>query len=260
MDAGQPQLKNKQQFIDALAKYEPSDRVRQVLSTTPFVVLCGLAGGGRNTVIRYLVAHYNYGFDISDTTRPPKLRDGSMEQNGINYYFRSEEEMLRDIENGDFIEAEIIHDQQVSGISIREVERVVAMGHIPIRDIEYGGAASIVSVKPDASIITLLPPSYDEWMRRLRGREAIRDEEFYNRLRTAEKVLERTLELSYFRIVINADIEQCAEDIRAIVENGSYSTDDEALRRAIAKEILDNVKLELQAHGQVSSVVDNVEP
>lgn len=65
---------------------------KSVMAATPFAALSGVAGGGRNTVINYLVDHYNFGFIVSDTTRPPKFRDGKMEQDGVQYYFRKEED------------------------------------------------------------------------------------------------------------------------------------------------------------------------
>lgn len=238
MENVRPILKNKQAFIDALANYHASDHAREVLASTPFVALMGLAGGGRNTIIRILVERYNYIFVVSDTTRPPKFRDGRMEQDGIDYNFRSEEDLLRDVQNGEFVEAELIHDQQVSGTSIREVERVKATGKIPIHDFEYGGAESVINAKPDASIIGLLPPNYDEWIRRLNGREIIHEEEFMNRLRTAKVVLEHLLSRPYTKIVINDDLETCVEDIRQIVEFGQYSPETKVKRQQIAESIL----------------------
>src|SRR5688572_9266176 len=132
-----PLLKNRLAFEESLAAYHVSERGRRALANTPFVALGGIAGGGRNTIIRELVRKYNFVFVVSDTTRPPKLRDGRMEENGADYYFRTEEDVLHDIQAGEYIEAELIHNQQVSGISIREVERTAATGKIPIADVEY---------------------------------------------------------------------------------------------------------------------------
>lgn len=247
MEERRPVLQNKKAFERALADYNVSEHGKHVLATTPFVAISGVAGGGRNTVIRRLVEKYNYVFAISDTTRPPKLRDGRMEQEGVDYYFRSEADMLRDIQNGEFIEAEIIHNQQVSGTSIREIERVMAAGKIPVHDFEYGGANAVFQAKPDATIIGLLPPNYEEWIRRFRAREAIHEQEFTNRLKTAEKVLENILTKPYFAIVINDNIDQCAEAIRDIVEARHYPDDVAAQRRKVAESMLFHVEQALLA-------------
>lgn len=240
-DTTKPILRNREAFEQILNGYAVSDHAKAILSMTPFVALSGLAGGGRNTVIRHLVDHYEYGFVISDTTRPPKLRDGKMEVDGVNYYFRSEEDFLNDLRSGEFIEAELIHNQQVSGTSIREVGRIIETGRIPVHDYEFGGSNAVAHAKPDAAIIGLLPPNYDEWMRRLNSRETMDEEEFQNRLITAEKVLENMLAKPYFKFVINDTVEQCAVAIDHIVKNSEdFHDSDEA--KIIARDILGKVK------------------
>lgn len=240
-----PTLLYKADFEEALANYKVSERGKNVLATTPFVALSGIAGGGRNTVIRILVQKYNFVFMVSDTTRPPKLRDGRMEENGVDYYFRSEEEVLQDIRVGEYIEAELIHNQQVSGVSIREVERVAATGKIPVSDFEYKGIKNVLLAKPDAVIIGLVPPTYDEWLRRLSNREAIHPKEFRNRLETAEKVLENMLSESYFKIVVNEDSNSCADEVQNIAELGIYSSEVKERARSVVNELLRRVKEEL---------------
>ena len=237
-----PTLLHKTEFEEALANYKVSERGKNMLATIPFVALSGIAGGGRNTVIRILVQKYNFVFMVSDTTRPPKLRDARMEENGVDYYFRSEQEVLRDIRDGEYIEAELIHNQQVSGVSIREVERVVATGKIPISDFEYKGIKNVRLAKPDATIIGLVPPSYDEWLRRLSNRETIHPKEFRNRLQTAEKVLENMLNEPHFKLVVNEDSDACAKEVRKIAELGIYSSEVEAHARSVVHELLRRVK------------------
>lgn len=243
-----PVLHNKEIFREILSDYQISQHAKEVLAKTPFVALSGMAGGGRNSIIDYLVENYNYIFAISDTTRPPKLRDGRMEQDGVNYYFRTEEEMLEELRAGEFVEAEIIHEQQVSGTSIREIERTSKMGRIPIHDFEYLGIKNVYKAKPDAVIIGLIPPDYDEWLRRLRGREVMQEQEFLNRLTTAEPVLENILAHDYFRIVVNDTIDRCANDIRHIVEDGEYSSETHERGVAVTKELLGRVRAALEEY------------
>jgi guanylate kinase len=241
MDTSRPQLRNIQAFQDALLNYQPSGHAKQVLARTKFVAVAGLAGGGRNTIINELVKNYNYTFSISDTTRPPKLRDGKMEVDGVNYFFRDEDDVLRDIKSGAYLEAEIIHDQQVSGTSIREIERIQREGKIGISDFEYGGIESVYQAKPDAVIIGLLAPNYDEWLRRFANREHITLQEFTNRLTTAKAVLERFISQPYIKIIVNDTIEQCVQDIRNLVEHGIYTDEMELHNTRVAQAILDNV-------------------
>lgn len=245
MDDTKPKLENIDAFRKALDGYRVSEHARKVLTKSDFLVLSGIAGGGRNTVLNEIAKNDAYAFFVSDTTRPPKYRDGQLEQHGVVYYFRNEADMLRDIEAGEFIEAELIHNQQVSGTSIREFERIVADGKIPIVEAEFGGVNNIAQAKPDAVVIGLLPPSYDEWLRRFRGREEIHEQEFTNRLETAGKVLQNMLDKPYFKFVVNRDVAECAAQIRAIVEHNAYTNELHSEGKQVATEILAEVRRHL---------------
>lgn len=248
--AGIVKLEHKAEFRALLANYQVTPGARKLFNQLRFVVVNGPAGAGRNAVINYLVDNYGYFFIISDTTRPPKVRDGKLEQDGVQYWFRSEEDMLADIRAARFLEAELIHNQQVSGISLRELERAAKADKTAIAEVEFGGANKIASINPQSYIVGLVPPSYTEWMRRLRGREEIAEIEFYNRLQTSRKVLSNMTEKPYFRIVVNHTIEQCAEHIRQIVD-GTYSREHESQGRKIAKDILNQVEIELRQAGKL---------
>ena len=64
--------------------------------------MCGPSGTGKSTVLKRLFADYpgQFGFSISHTTRQPR----SGEQNGREYHFVTEEEFMRRVENGEFLE------------------------------------------------------------------------------------------------------------------------------------------------------------
>jgi guanylate kinase len=240
-------LQNIDAFREALAHYKVSKHAQKVLDESKLVVLTGLTGGGRNTTINYLVEHYDFFFLVSDTTRPPKLRGGDMEKHGVHYYFRTEDEMLEDIRNGEFVEAELIHNQQVSGTSIRELARANQARKVAIHDFEFGGASVIAEAKPDAFIIGLLPPSYDEWIRRLTAREEMHEQEFINRLETAEKVLHQMLSKPYFKFVINDTIKHCADEIYNIVHQNSIDPAHQERAKDVAESLLSEVQKQLVA-------------
>lgn len=206
-------LRNKHAFSEVLAHYRVSEHALNVISKIECVVMIGPAAGGRNTIINYLVKYKNYRFIVSDTTRPPKLRDGKMEVEGVNYYFRTEEDVLRDLKNGEFLEAEIIHDQQVSGTSIRELEKALNDGQTAVIDCEFGGAKNFLAIKPDTLAIAILPPSFDVWRERFEKREKITEQEFKNRARTALKVIELIRLEPRIIVVINDNFESAAETV-----------------------------------------------
>jgi guanylate kinase len=211
-------LKHYSEFQETLDKYQISPRASRVIDDLKLVLLIAPTSGGRNTIIRHLVQTGHYYYIVSDTTRPPRINDGLMEQNGKEYWFRSEEEFLADLEAGEYLEAELIHDQQVSGISIRELEAAKTKQKIAITDIELEGLHNVVQAKPDTIAIMILPPSFDEWQRRLAGRGRMRDDEQKRRFETAQKIFKDGLSQDYYHFVISENIEQSAAIIEAIVE------------------------------------------
>jgi guanylate kinase len=205
------------EFREVLAEYVISERAKDVLEGLELVLLIAPTSTGRNTVIKELVENDNYYFVVSDTTREPQIRDGKKEENGVNYFFRTEEEMLADLEAGEFFEAELIHDQQVSGISIRELEKAKALNKIAITDVDIGGVHNALRAKPDTTVIFLLPPSFEEWQLRIKQRGRMSEIEYRRRLQTAERILKDGLENHDYNFVITDNIEQSAAIIDGIV-------------------------------------------
>lgn len=238
-------LTHRKEFETVLDGYQPSEAAKSTLGKIPLVIMLGVAGGGRNTIINHLVNSGKYHFIVSDTTRPPKLRDGKMEQDGVNYNFRSEEDVLKDLTEGKFLEAELIHNQQVSGISVRELERAAASGKVPINEIDLGGTVAVRRAKPDTYFFFVVPPSYKEWMYRLQGREVMTEQELHNRLETAVRVLREGLSSSDFIFVINDSSHRTAMRIDEEVRSGRSNREEHEAGRQAAEEILHELSARL---------------
>lgn len=173
---------------------------------------------------------------VSDTTRLPRSNNGVSEVNGVNYWFRTEQEVLEELEKGEFLEAEIIHDQQVSGISLRELKTALQENKIAITDIEIGGFNNIMSSKPDTIGLLVLPPSFDEWLNRLRRRGNMPESEILNRLRTGARIFSEAIAQSPVNIVINDDLSRSAAEIDALA-HGAKETDVKA-KLKLAQDLL----------------------
>ncbi len=234
-------LHKRDEFQKILQAYRPSSEAEQLLSQMPFVILQGITGSGRNAIIDYLVQHSHFHQVVSDTTRPPKLRDGVMEQNGLQYFFRSEDEVLTDLKNGMYLEAELIHNQQVSGISVRELERAHKSGKVPINEVAREGVSNVRRVKQDTTIFFVVPPSFDEWMKRLTGREQMTELELKNRKQSAREELEEALSKDYFHYVVNDTLERVSKTIEKIVDGADDNEENQRAMQA-AKGILARLK------------------
>ncbi|MDB5160628.1 MAG: guanylate kinase [Candidatus Saccharibacteria bacterium] len=213
-------LRHYQVFKDALQDYRMSEHAKKTLKDLRLVLMVAATSTGRNTLIRHLERTGRYHYITSDTTRPPRINDGILEQTGKEYWFRTEEEVLADLLTGKFLEAELIHDQQVSGISIRELEKAKQEEKTAITDIELGGIQNILNAKPDTIAIMLLPPSFEQWQQRIARRGVMSAEEYSRRLKTADRIFEDGLNHDYYQFVIARDVDKSASIIDSLAAGG----------------------------------------
>lgn len=225
-------------FQKALKKYRISETSQQVLTETKLVLLVAPSAGGRNTIIQELLKTGAYYFVVSDTTRKPRVNNGLLEQSGREYWFRTEPEMLQDIQEGKFLEAEIIHAQQVSGISMRELKKALDHHKIAITDVDIGGISNIVAAKPDTIAIAVLPPSFEVWQQRLSIRGPIEVDEYKRRMQTACKIFKEAVNHSRFTFVINDNVHHAAEQIDHIAKQGVPDPEEQIKAQALAQELL----------------------
>ncbi len=235
-------LKHLREFQDILNNYHISEENKHVLIDTKLALLVAPTSSGRNTIIRELVKTDEFEFIVSDTTREPRINDGILEQDGVVYRFRTEEQVLSDLREGKFLEAAVIHNQQVSGISVRELKRIHDSGKIGTTDIEIVGVKHIKQVKPDAHAIFVLPPSFDEWQRRIQHRGVMSQAEYSRRLESACKEFETALEHDYYSFVINDTIPNAVNAIQEIVHEGELPDKQQATGHKLVKQLLQETR------------------
>lgn len=210
------------EFRAALHDYRLSPKALQTVLQTKLVLLVGPTGAGRNTLIDELVRSGDYYFIVGDTTREIRFKEGKpIEKNGREYWFRDEADVLNDLKKGEYIEVALIHNQQVSGWGMREVEKAHKAGKIAIKEVTPDGARTVHGFKPDTSVIFNLPPGFDEWQRRLQRRGHMEPSEYKRRMESACKEFETALQQDYYQFVINDTIEDAMEQVNQIVQHAS---------------------------------------
>lgn len=232
------ELKHLDEFQQALQNYQLSEAARQLLSRTNLALLVGPSSSGRNSIINELLKSGDYHYIVSDTTRQPRVNNGVPEQNGREYWFRQETELLSDIKAGQFLEAAIIHNQQVSGISIRELTTAADEHKVAINEVEVVGADNIHQAKPDAVFIFVVPPSFDEWIVRMNGRGELPADEIKRRLNSAITEISVALKRSYYRFVVNDTFTHTAHRINDMIMNGTRDDTAESSAKLVAEQIL----------------------
>jgi len=235
-------LKRLAEFKKVLANYHISDSNKKILTDVKFVLLLAPTSSGRNTIIRELIKTGDYHYVVSDTTRQPRVNDGIPEQNGVEYWFRNESEVLNDLKAGKYLEAEIIHSQQVSATSLKELAAARQQNRIAITDIDLQGAKNIVEVKPDTTIILVLPPSFKEWQRRFRARGQTAPVEYRRRMETAYKIFESALKHPDYKFVINDTVADATKQIQKIAQSGKVDPKLQLRGRQLAQQLYEQTR------------------
>jgi guanylate kinase len=187
----------------------PEDRQGRGL----LVVIAGPSGVGKGTVhTRVRAALPDSVLSVSATTRPARAH----EREGVDYRFVDRASFEGMVARGDLLEwAE--YAEHLYGTPRAPIEAAVADGRIVVLDIEVQGALQVRDQDPDALLVFLSPPSFDELERRLRARGTEREEDLARRLDIAHReVAERD---RFDVVVVNDDLDRCVAEVVAAIEH-----------------------------------------
>lgn len=173
-------------------------------------VISGSSGVGKGTVINeFLNKHKDFRLSISCTTR--QKREG--EEHGINYFFLSQEEFKTCVENDEFLEwAEF--SGNFYGTKKAFVEKCLNNGENLILEIDTKGALNVKKIMPEAILIFIAPPSFEELEARLRGRHTETEDAIQKRLASIKLEIENSKLYDY--TVINDTVENAVKKIEEI--------------------------------------------
>lgn len=175
------------------------------------IVLSGPSGAGKGTICKALMEkEKDLKLSISATTRPP--RSGEIE--GKNYFFKTEEEFEKMIENDSFLEWAKVYDHYY-GTPKDFVLKNLDEGNDVVLEIDIQGALKIKEKFPEGIFIFILPPSMEELKNRIKKRGTETEEEIIKRFKSAYEELNYVSRYNY--VVINDSIEEAVEKIRAII-------------------------------------------
>lgn len=174
-------------------------------------IISGASGVGKSTVLKRVMSQRpDLQFSVSATTR--KARPG--EQDGVHYYFVTNEQFEKMIAEDAFLEYDA-HNKNWYGTPAQQVEEKLMQGHV-ILDIEPVGAFNVQSKRPDATLIFIEPPCWDELERRLRTRGDTPEDQISIRLERAKWETEQKPKYDF--VVVNDQVEACADKILHIID------------------------------------------
>lgn len=143
-------------------------------SSSKIFIISGPSGAGEDSVIEGLRKHFKIERVITSTTRP--MRPG--ESQGKPYYFLSREEFEKKIKNNELAEWAEEYNNNLYGVTKKELERVANSGRIGIWKIEYKGVMNVKEKFPEIKSIYIAPPSLEVLQERIRRRNPDVSEEY----------------------------------------------------------------------------------
>ncbi|MBQ2749516.1 MAG: guanylate kinase [Clostridia bacterium] len=173
-----------------------------------YLVISGPSGVGKDTVAKKLGGWIS----VSATSRG--IREG--EEEGVNYFYHSKEEMEALIARGELLEY-TLYNGEYYGTPLQPIRDHFANGELVILVIEVEGAANVKKAIPDAVTVFIMPPSMEELRERLINRKTETAEQVEGRMQIAVREMEIG-KTEYDYIVVNQEIEQAVSDILKIVE------------------------------------------
>jgi guanylate kinase len=234
-------------LTEKLNSYVPPQKVKDIVCSTPILLLVGPTGAGKDALKEKLLATGKFHHIVSHTTRPPRINHGHTEVNGKEYHFIDLEEAEKMLDNADFIEAKLYSDN-VYGTSIKEIEAAHFEGKIAMTDLEVQGVAEYKAMDPNVMAVFLLPPDFKTWQERLSRRygDVVDAADHELRLRTALKELDQLLNNDYFVPIINDDLQVTFDRVNVVIDSKNHDSPDESNARIVAEDLSKDIRHYLQ--------------
>lgn len=174
-------------------------------------VISGPSGVGKGTVCKALLARDDsLAYSVSATTR--QRRPGEID--GVHYHFLTKEDFMARVERGEFLEWANVYENCYGTLKSFVLEQLAA-GKDVVLEIDTNGALQVKKLMPEAVLVFLAPPSAEELLNRLQGRETETAEEIAKRQKCLE--FELSQQAFYDYTVVNDEVERAVDEIRQII-------------------------------------------
>ena len=198
--------------IQGLGKHQVASLNSEFTRTTTrgkLIVLSGPGGVGKSTIAAHIRKQKTFWVSVSSTTRKPR----ATEKHGVEYYFLSDAEFDKEINENHFLEWAHFAGARY-GTPREPVEKALASGKNVLLEIEIEGAKQVKIHAPEAILVFLEPPSWEELVSRLEKRATDSPQRRAERLQLAQEELAAA---SFFdHRLINDEVEGVAQKLLSL--------------------------------------------
>lgn len=178
------------------------------------IIITAPSGAGKSSIAHYLLNKYPaLAFSVSAATRAPR----GNEKNGVDYYFMSVEDFQQKIEEGKFLEWEMVYEGKYYGTLTSELQRIWNEHKTPMLDIDVKGAIHVQKQLGNNCLsIFIEPPSVEALRQRLETRNTDTPQSIETRVNKA--AYEISFKNHFDKIIVNDDFERaCKQTEEAII-------------------------------------------
>ena len=176
------------------------------------IIISGTTCAGKGTVIKKLLENHNdIVLSVSYTSRPKREH----EIDGVDYYFVTQEEFERKIENDEMLEYAQVHYGCYYGTPKKEIIKQLETGKDVILEIDVQGAKQIKEKFPDTILIFIMAPSMQEVKRRIKMRGDESNEQILSRFKVAYNEINQYNNYNY--VVVNDDLLESVRKVESIL-------------------------------------------
>lgn len=177
------------------------------------IIITAPSGAGKTSITRFLLHKYPVlSFSISAATRQPR----GQEKDGVDYYFLNADDFQQKIQHNAFIEWEMVYEGKYYGTLKSEIDRIWAVGKIPMLDIDVKGAIHVQQQFPDNSLsIFIEPPSVDELKIRLASRGTETEESLHARVSKAS--YEISFKHHFNKTILNDNLDKACKETETVI-------------------------------------------
>ena len=193
------------------------------------IILSSPSGAGKTTLAKKISQEKHFKISISHTTREPR----SNEKNGVDYFFVSQKQFEKLIEEKAFLEYANVF-KNLYGSTKEQVIKNLENGDNVLFDIDWQGAQQIKNQVLNFELVSffILPPSKKILLQRLITRDENKVEIIQMRMKQFDKDVLHWIDYDF--VVINEDLNKCYNEIIGYLDK-TIKYDKEKIKKHIDK-------------------------